>query len=254
MVVKGGTSHIRTDKSVFEGYGFPVILLGGVEKRLRIAERRTTEAYAFFLCLGNAFGLADTYVFALVFGNKGKDLQYDIGDEFSHERAGCGTRVQKRHIEDEDIRPNFIGDTAPFFGDHGIVSAPPVNGLDDEQVAALEFAYKAQVVLPFEVFSAYLVAEDMFRWDAEGTESGQLPVEVLVARGDAGVSIGHESTSVFYESIADCKEKRERTCGGSHKKRVSVPETLRKFFEKVYFSSIHLLAIKTPNVLYHCNG
>ena len=72
---------------------------------------------------------------------------------------------------------------------------------------------KAQVVLPFEVFSAYLVAEDMFRWDAEGTESGQLPVEVLVARGDAGVSIGHESTSVFYESIADCKEKGERTGG-----------------------------------------
>lgn len=213
MVVKGGTSHIRAEESVFQRDGFPVILIGGVEKRLRIAERRTTEAYAFFLCLGNAFGLADTYVFALVFGNKGKDLQYDIGDEFSHERAGCGPRVQKRHIEDENIRPNLIGDTAPFFGDHGIVSAQPVNGLDDEQVAALEFAYKAQVVLPFEVFSAYHVAEDMFRWDAEGTESGQLPVEVLVARGDAGVSIGHESTSVFYESITDCKEKGERTGG-----------------------------------------
>ena len=31
---------------------------------------------------------------------------------------------------------------------------------------------------------------------------------------------------------------------------MSVPETLRKFFEKVYYYSIHLLAIKTPNVLY----
>ena len=34
------------------------------------------------------------------------------------------------------------------------------------------------------------------------------------------------------------------------KKRASVSETLRKFFEKVYFYSIYSLAIKAPYVLY----
>ena len=200
VVVKSGTSQIRAEKGVFQRDGFPVIVLGCFEKGLRIAEGRTTETDAFPFCLGNAFRLPSAGVFPFVFRHEGQYLQYNVRDEFADKGTRFCARVQKRHIQKEDVCQNLIGDTAPFFGDHGIVSAQPVNGLDDEQVAALEFAYKAQVVLPFEVFAAYLVTEDMFRWDAEGTESGQLPVEVLVARGDAGVSIGHENTSVFMKA------------------------------------------------------
>ena len=74
-------------------------------------------------------------------------------------------------IQNEDVCQNLIGDTAPFFDDQVVTAPQPVNGLDDEQVAALEFSYKAQIVFPFEVFAAFLVAEDMFRGNAEGTES-----------------------------------------------------------------------------------
>ena len=171
-VVKGGTSHIRAEESVFQRDGFPVIVLGCIEKGLRIAEGRTPETNAFPFCLGNAFRLPRTCVFPFVFRHERQYLQYDVRDEFADEGTWLCARVQKRHIQDEDIRPNLIGDTAPFFDDHVVTASQPVYGLDDEQVAASEFAYKAQVVLPFKVLTAFLVAEDMFRGDTEGTESG----------------------------------------------------------------------------------
>lgn len=171
VVVKSGTSQIRAEKGVFQRDGFPVIVFGCVEKGLRIAEGRTSETNAFSFCLGNAFRLPSAGVFPFVFRHEGQYLQYDVRDEFADKGTRFCARVQKRHIQKEDVCQNLIGDTAPFFDDQVVTAPQPVNGLDDEQVAALEFSYKAQIVFPFEVFAAFLVAEDMFRGNAEGTES-----------------------------------------------------------------------------------
>ena len=171
VVVKSGTSQIRAEKGVFQRDGFPVIVFGCVEKGLRIAEGRTSETNVFSFCLGNAFRLPSAGVFPFVFRHEGQYLQYNVRDEFADKGTRFCARVQKRHIQKEDVCQNLIGDTAPFFDDQVVTAPQPVNGLDDEQVAALEFSYKAQIVFPFEVFAAFLVAEDMFRGNAEGTES-----------------------------------------------------------------------------------
>ena len=59
-------------------------------------------------------------------------MQHDVGDEPAHKSALFGTGVEEWHIQHEDVRVLFLGDGALLVYDHLVISAQPVDGLDDE--------------------------------------------------------------------------------------------------------------------------
>ena len=71
-------------------------------------------------------------------------------------------RVEQRHIQNPDIGMDRFGDAAPFVYDHLIVPSQPVYRFYYEQVAAFQFFDQAQIIGALEIFSAFMVAKNVF--------------------------------------------------------------------------------------------
>ena len=117
--------------------------------------------------------------------------------------------IEQGHIEDEDIRPYGFRNAAPFVYDHLVIATQTVYGFDDKQVARSEFADESEIVCTVEVFSALLVAEDMFAVYIHFGKGFELTGEILVARGNAGVSVSHGNKNSFLYMIAKRKARKK---------------------------------------------
>ena len=170
---------------------------------------RAAESDALFLCGSDAFRLPCADVFPLVFRDEGEDLQNEVGNELPDEGAGSGTCIEQGHIEDEDIRPYGFRNAAPFVYDHLVIASQTVYGFNDEQVAGSEFSDEAEIVRSIKVFAALLVAEDMFAVYIHFGKGFELTGEILVARGNAGVSVSHGNKNSFLYMIAKRKARKK---------------------------------------------
>lgn len=182
---------------------------------------RAAKSDALFLCGSDAFCLPRADVFPLVFRDEGEDLQNEVGNELPDEGAGSGTGIEQGHIEDEDIRPYSFRNATPFVYDHLVIAPQTVYGFNDEQVSGFEFSDEAEIVCTVEVFAALLVAEDMSAVYIHFGKGFELTGEILIARGNAGVSVSHGNKNSFLYMIAKRKASKKA------KKRANVGYIIR---------------------------
>ena len=144
-----------------------------------------------------AFGDGDTLrlpradVGAFVFGDEGQHLQDDVRNKLAYERFALVARVQKGHVQHENVRPDFLGDGAPFLDDCAVIPPEAVDGFDDEQISPPQLGNQPLIGGAFEILSALFVAEDKLFGDSELAEFLNLAGQVLVCGGYSCVSIGH---------------------------------------------------------------
>ena len=189
--VEGGLLEACADKRVGEGDTLLLVGDDGIKKVVGHGHGRSAEAHAAPLGRGYALALAGFYVFALLLGDVGKELQNDVGDELAGEVAVLRAGVQKRHIQNEDIRADVFGYVPPFLYYHIVIASQSVNGLDDEHVALFESAHELFVIFALEVLAGLFVGEDMAFVYAVGEKAVDLSVEILVGSGNTAVSIVH---------------------------------------------------------------
>ena len=95
-------------------------------KVIRQRARRPAEADAPGLCRSDALRLPLMDVFPLILRHKGKNLQNEICDKRAHQVFAV-PGIQKRHINNADIRAFFPGQNAPLLLYFRIVPAQAVD-------------------------------------------------------------------------------------------------------------------------------
>ena len=89
------------------------------------------------LCRRDAFGLPLANALALVLGEERKQIENNVVDEHSHQ-VFASARVQKRHIDYDDVYMTFFCQNAPLVLNFVVVPAKAVDALYVEQVARLQ--------------------------------------------------------------------------------------------------------------------
>ena len=209
MVIEVRLRHTRNIERVAQGDLFVLISEHYIKKFSGIIFWRAAESDALFLCGSDAFRLPCADVFPLVFRDEGEDLQNEVGNELPDEGAGSGTCIEQGHIEDEDIRPYGFRNATPFVYDHLVIASQTVYGFNDEQVSGSEFSDESEIVCTVEVFAALLVAEDMSAVYIHFGKGFELTGEILVARGNAGVSVSYGNKNSFLYMIAKRKAHKK---------------------------------------------
>ena len=148
----------------------------------------SAQVLSFGLRSGDPLGLAPADEFALGLGYIAEKLENDIRDQRACEVLPL-PGIQKRHIQDDDANLFFFGDGPPLFDNLFIVSAQPVDALDDKGVARLHSFHQPLISRAVKVLSRELFPADLSFRDAERAHGSKLPVQILLFGGYAGISI-----------------------------------------------------------------
>ena len=139
--------RIWTDGAIIDLWGS---LWTSVENRPR--GKRSAKPHTPQSGSGDTFRLSLFDVGALILSDKGKDLQYDVAEEGSHQ-VFPSAGVQQGHIQNHDVNSFLFREIAPLILDFLIIASQTVNAFDIEQIVFFHSAHHAPVSGAVEVFS-----------------------------------------------------------------------------------------------------
>ena len=167
---------------------------------LRQRDRRAAEFYAAGFRGGDALRLPLSDKLPLVLRHERQDLQHKIGDKRSHQVLPL-PGVQQRHIQNADIRLLFLGQHAPLILHLFIIAPQPVDALDHEQIARLQFFDQLFVLRAIKIFAGYLVNINKTVLHAPLVQGDALPVLVLIPAGHPDIAINIHFVSPFRRKV-----------------------------------------------------
>ena len=156
------------------------VIVGDGQKFIGIQEGRAAEADAPFLGEPYPLCLPRPDLFPLVLRHERQHLQHDVRDKPADERIRPHPRIQKRHVQHQNIRSDLFRDPVPLLDDTAVTAPQAVDGLYHEQIALFQPLQKALVFLPLEVFAALFFRKNAVLRDPELAECGKLPFQVLI--------------------------------------------------------------------------
>ena len=124
-------------------------------------------------------------------------------------KVSAFVRVSKSgNVQHEYIRTYNVCYSVPFLYDLTVIAPQPVDGLYDEQIAVREFFKQAFIFPSFKIFAALLFGENAAFFNAELTEGGNLPLQVLVFCRYPRVCVSHINTPLFFYKDSGYTKKR----------------------------------------------
>ena len=157
-------------------------------KVFRQRQWRSAKADALGFRRRDTLRLSLTDIGALILRHKGQHLQDNIAEEGSHQvLAPAG--VQQRHIQYHDVDAFFFREDAPLFQNLAIIPSQPVDALDVEQIARLEFFHQLLVLGAVKVLAGLLVHKDVLLRNRHFTQCDQLAILVLFPGADPDVAV-----------------------------------------------------------------
>ena len=115
-------------------------------------------------------------------------MQDNIAEECSHQVL-APANVQQRHIQHYDVDALFFREDAPLFQNLAIIPSQPVDALDVEQIARLEFFHQLLVLGSVEVLAGLLVHKDVLLRNRHFTQCNQLAVFILFPGADTDIAV-----------------------------------------------------------------
>ena len=115
-------------------------------------------------------------------------MQNNVAEECPHQvLAPAG--VQQGHIQYHDVNALFFREDTPLFQNFAIIPSQPVDALDVEQIARLEFFHQLLVLGPVEVLAGLLIHKDVLFGNSHFAQCDQLAILVLFPGADTDVAV-----------------------------------------------------------------
>ena len=156
---------------------FPPLIAGMEVIRQRL--RRSAETDSLCFRGSNSLRLPLMNGCPLIFSDKGQHLQHDITEKCSN-KIFPAPRIQKRHINDTDVRSFFLCQNPPLILDFLIISSETVYAFYVKQIVRFYFPDKFFVLRSVKILAGLLIHKDVLFIDANLLQSDQLPILVLV--------------------------------------------------------------------------
>ena len=198
MVAEGAFGHRKLAGGGPDGQlaGSP-LAVDGIEA-CRQGLFRTAEFHAAFPGGLDALALALADGPPFVVGNETQDAEDEVADEGAEEVFRT-PRVEQGHVDDADVDAFRAREEAPHLLNLLVVPPQPIDAEHEQCVVGGEPAQQPAPGRAAEVLARLVVDEDVRCRYAQPAECGELPVLVLVLRGDACVAIdfSHDRASFF---------------------------------------------------------
>lgn len=111
----------------------------------------------------------------------GKKLQHDIRDQLPGQVTPL-PGIQQGHIQNHDGNALLLRQIAPLIQNLVVISPQPVDALDEQGVARLDFSAQPPVARTIKVLARFLVQNDVLPGDPRLQQSNPLPVLILILR------------------------------------------------------------------------
>lgn len=125
---------MASDRSLGARYLSSLVSAPHLLKRFRTLNPRTPEADSAQPCGSDALRLSLPDVFTFDLGHVAEQLEQYVRDELARYSPSRLTRIQKGHVQNDDVYAALLRETTPLLYDVIVASTKPVDAFHDQRI------------------------------------------------------------------------------------------------------------------------